>query len=114
MHSERGVPAGRVRHLDRRDRGPVMAEVMRAGADPGAPFLDQVSQAHPLQLAHAVRRDEYACSYFAERWGLLINRYPQALCDERVRGEQSANAAADDHNVQSRICHRALKLLSVP
>src|SRR5262245_1825624 len=56
MHPECGVPARRVGHLDRRDWGAVMAEVMRAGADPRSVRLDQWSQSHSLQLAHAVRR----------------------------------------------------------
>ena len=80
---------------------------MGAGADPRSPSLDQWSQSHPLQLAYAVRRYEYACSHLAEGRGLLIDGYPQALRDERVRREQSANAAADNYNVRSRICHKA-------
>jgi hypothetical protein len=30
--------------------------------------------------------------------GLLVDRDPQALCGQRVRGEQSADAAADNDN----------------
>src|SRR5262245_57471592 len=103
MHPECSIPARRVGHLDRRDRGAVMAEVMRAGANPRSVLLDQRSQSHPLQLAHTVRRYEHACAYLAEGRGLLVDRYPQALRDQRIRCEQSANAAADNYNVQSRI-----------
>src|SRR5262245_18347666 len=49
MHPECGVPARSVGHLDRRDRCPVMAEVMRAGTNPGSMLLDQGPQSHPLQ-----------------------------------------------------------------
>ena len=55
VHAEGGVPAGSVRHLHRRDRRPVVAEILRAGADPRAPLLDRGAQAHALQMAHAVR-----------------------------------------------------------
>jgi hypothetical protein len=82
-----------------------MAEVMRAGANPCSPFLDQGPQANPLQLTHAVRRYEYACAHLTEGRGLLIDGYPQALRDERVRREQSANATADDDNAWPRIHH---------
>jgi hypothetical protein len=36
------------------------------------------------------------------------------LRDERVRREQSANAAADNYNVRSRICHKAPWLACIP
>src|SRR5512144_1550849 len=114
MHSECGVPAGRVSNLDRRDWSPVMAKVLRAGANPRSPFLDQRSQSDPLQLAYAVWRYEYACSHLTEGRGLLIDGYPQALRDKRVRCEQSAYAAADNQSVQSRICHRAPWLECIP
>jgi hypothetical protein len=48
VHPEGGVPARRVGHLHGRDGGAVVAEVMRAGADPRAPLLHRRSQAHPL------------------------------------------------------------------
>src|SRR5262245_3145614 len=101
MHPECGVPACRVGHLDRRDRCPVMAEVMRAGTNPGSMLLDQGPQSHPLQLARAVRRYENACAYLTEGRGLLVDGYPQTLRVQRVGCEQSANAAADNYNVQS-------------
>ena len=67
VHAERRVPARGVRHLHRRDRRSVMAEVMGAGSDPRAPFLHRRSQSDPLQMAHAVRRQEHAGADLAER-----------------------------------------------
>ena len=105
MHAECRVPARGVRHLDRRDGRSVLAKIPRGGADPGSAFLDRRSQSDPLQLAHAVRCQEHAGADLAEGRCLLVDRHSQAVRDQRVRGEQPADPAADDHNVQSRIRH---------
>ena len=73
MHPERGVPAGKIRHLNRGYRRAVMAKISRTVADPGTPSFHLMSKAHALQLPHAVRRQEYSCPDFAERRCLLID-----------------------------------------
>ena len=47
VHAEGRVPARGVRHLHRRDRRAVVAEVARTRADPRAPFLHRRFQARP-------------------------------------------------------------------
>ena len=100
VHPECCVPARGVRHLDRRDRRPVMAEVLRTGPDPGSLLLYRRSEAHPLQLAHAVRRQEHAGADLAKAGGLLIDRHTETMSDQRVGGEQPADPAANDHHVR--------------
>ena len=107
MHAEGGVPARRVRHLDRGDRRAVVAEIMRTVADPGAPSFHLTSKAHPLQLPHAVRRQKYPCPDLAERGRLLIDGNIEAVGDQRVRGEQPANSASNDHDSEPRLRHRS-------
>ena len=53
----------------------------------------------PLQLAHAVRCQEHAGPDLAEGRGLLIDRHAEPVGEQRVRREQAADAAADDHDV---------------
>jgi hypothetical protein len=65
-----------------------------------------MSKAYPLQLPHAVRRQEYPCPDFAERSGLLIDGNIEAAGDQRVRGEQSTNSASNDHDSELRLRHR--------
>ena len=95
-----------VRHLHRRDRRAVVAEVMRAGADPRAPSLDRRAEADPLQVAHAVRRQEDAGADFAERRRLFVDRDLQPVRDQRVGGEQAADAAANDHDLGQLVGHQ--------
>ena len=66
VHSERGVPARRVRHLHRRDGRSVVTQVPRAGSDPGAKLFDRLAEVHPLKLADAVWRQEDARADLAE------------------------------------------------
>ena len=40
VHSERGVPARRVRYLHRRNRTPVVTQILRAKSDPGSQPFD--------------------------------------------------------------------------
>ena len=82
-----------------------MAEISRLGPNPGAALFHRGSEAHPLQLAHAVWRQEHAGADLAKAGGLLIDRHLEAVRDQRIRGEQAADAAADDHNVRS-LLHR--------
>src|SRR5450631_2575755 len=81
---------------------------MRIRTDPGAPFLDQRPQPHPLQLAYAVGRQEHTCADLAELWRLLINRRFQAMRDQRPGGKQAANATANDRDPESPFRHRPL------
>ena len=104
VHAEGGVPARRVGDLHRRDRRAVVAEVMRLRADPGAPFLHRGAEADALQMAHAVRREVDAGADLAERRGLLVDRDPEAVRDQRIGGEQAADAAADDRDVGFGFC----------
>src|SRR5213080_733120 len=106
MHAEGSVPARRVRHLDRSDRRAVVAKIVRTMADPGAPSFHLMSKAYPLQLPHAVRRQEYPCPDLTERRRLLIDGYIEAAGDQRVRGEEPANSASNDHDSELRLRHR--------
>src|SRR4029079_11588673 len=81
-----------------------MAKIVRTVTDPGAPTFHLMSKAYPLQLPHAVRRQEYPCADFAERGGLLIDGNIEAVGDQCVRGEQPANSASNDHD--SALRHR--------
>src|SRR5882724_8272015 len=106
MHAEGGVPARGIRHLDRSDRHTVVAKIVRTVADPGAPSFHLMSKAYPLQLPHAVWRQKYPCPDLAERGCLLIDGNIGATGDQRVRREQPANSASNDHNSEPRLCHR--------
>ena len=106
VHSEGRVPARGVRYLDRRDRRPVVAKVAGTGANFGSPFLYRRSEPHPHQMAHAVRRQEHAGPDFAKSGRLFINRDPVAVCDQSICSEQAADAAANDHDLGSRLHHR--------
>ena len=106
MHAEGGVPAGRIRHLNRGYRRAVVAKIVRTVADPGTPSFHLMSETHALQLPHAVRRQEYPCSDFSERRCLLIDGNMEAMGDQRIRGEQSANSASNDHDGKLRLRHR--------
>ena len=92
VHAERCVPARRVRHLDRSDGRPVVAEDIELGTDPGSPLLHRRSESHPLQLAHAVRCQEHPGADLAEGTGLLIDRPPKAVGDQRGRSEQASDS----------------------
>src|SRR5215217_5244920 len=105
MHAKGGVPARGIRHLDRSDRRAVVAKIVRTVADPGAPSFHLISKAYPLQLPHAVRRQEYPCPDLAERRCLLIDGNIEAAADQRVRGEQPANSASNDHDAELRLRH---------
>jgi hypothetical protein len=89
----------RVRHLDRRDRGPVLAEVPGIMPHPGTPFLHGRTQPDPLQLADAVRGQEHPGADFAKGWGLLVNRSAQPMGDQGIRGEKAADPAPNDDYV---------------
>src|SRR5690348_8038143 len=106
MHAEGGVPARGVRHLYRRDRRAVMAEIVRIMTDPGAPSFYLWSEAYPLQLPHAVRRQEHPCPDLAESRCLLINGNSKAAGDQRVRSKQPTNSASNDHDSKLRLRHR--------
>src|ERR1019366_4303258 len=84
-----------------------VAKVARTGANFGSPLLDRGSECNPLQLAHAVRCQEHPGPDLAESGGLLIDRTPEAVCDQRVRSEQAADSASNDHDIdlRSRLHH---------
>ena len=75
-------------------------------ANPGAPSFHLRSETHALQLSHAVRSQKDPCSDFTERGRLLIDGNMEAVGDQRVRGEQSANSASNDHDSELRLHHR--------
>src|SRR5438445_7631442 len=108
MHAEGSVPR-RVRYLDRGDRRAVVTKIVRTMADPGAPSFHLMSKACPLQLPHAVRRQEYPCPDLAERRCLLIDRNIEAVGDQRVRSKEPANSASNDHDSELRLRHRPTK-----
>ena len=105
VHAEGRVPAGGVRHLHRGDRRAVVAEVMRVPADPRAPFLHRRLQSDPLQMPHAVRRQEHAGADLADRGRLLVHRYGDPLGDQRIGCEQSPDPASDDRDTGRGLCH---------
>ena len=105
MHAEGSVPR-RVRYLDRGDRRAVVTKIARTMADPGAPSFHLMSKAYPLQLPHAVRRQEYPCPDLTERRCLLIDGNVEAAGDQRVRGEEPANSASNNHDSELRLRHR--------
>jgi hypothetical protein len=96
MHSERGVPAGRIRDLDRGDRRAIVTEVPRAVPYPGAPFFDGRSQPDSFQVAHAVGGEKHSGTDFAEGGGLFIHRHRHAARNQRVGSEQPANASSNN------------------
>ena len=98
VHAEARVPPVGVRHLDRGDRRPVVAKIRRARAHPRAPSFHGWPEADPLEVAHRVRGDINARPDLAERRRLLIDRNPQPLRDQRIGGEQAADAASDDQD----------------
>ena len=80
---------------------------MRAGADARTPFFDCGAKAHPLKLAYTVRRDENAGADFAECGRLLVDLNLQTMRDQRIGGEQPADAATDDCNAWTHsLAHR--------
>src|ERR1019366_3325148 len=85
-----------------------VAKVARTGANFGSPLLDRGSECNPLQLAHAVRCQDHPGPDLAESGGLLIDRNPEAVCDQRVRSEQAANSASNDHDLGSRLHHHTV------
>ena len=106
VHAERRVPARGVRHLYRRDRRAVVAEVTGIRADPRAPFLHRRFQPNPLQLAHAVGGEKHAGADLADRGRLLIDRDLETLRDKCVGCEQAADPAADDRNTRTALHHQ--------
>jgi hypothetical protein len=106
VHSECGVPTGRVRHLDWCNRRPVVAEIVRSRTNPRSPFFDGWTQSDPLKLAYAVRRQEYPGPDLAESRGLLINQYPDTMRGEGVRGKQAADSTSDNDNFKPRLHSR--------
>src|ERR1700682_2571766 len=59
MYPEGRVPARGIRHLTRRDRRAIVAEVAGLAADPRSPLLHRRFQSDPLQMAHAVRGEKH-------------------------------------------------------
>jgi hypothetical protein len=85
------------RHLNRRDRRAIMAEV--AGIPAAAPpFLHRRLQSDPLQMAHAVRREKHAGPDLADRGRLFVDGNLDPLGDQRFGRELAADTASDDHD----------------
>jgi hypothetical protein len=108
VHAEGCVPAGGVAHLDRRDRRTVVAEIPGARTHARAPLLDGGAEPDALQMAHCVRRHEQARADFPQRGRLFVNGNAQTVCDQRIRGEQAADAASDDQDAWLRFHPTAL------
>jgi hypothetical protein len=68
-----------------------------------------MSKADPLQLPHAVRRQEYPCPDLAERRRLLMDGNIEAAGDQRVRCKEPANSASNDHDIELRLHHRPMQ-----
>jgi hypothetical protein len=103
VHSECGVPPRGVRHLDRGDRLPVVAEISGIRTNARPPSFHGLAQSYSVELAHTVRCQEYPGSDLAKGRGLLINGYPDAMCDQRVRSEQSADSTPDNDDFELRL-----------
>src|SRR5215203_5789319 len=56
-------------------------------------------------MANCVRREVDAGADLAQRRGLLIDRHLEALRDQRIGGEQAADAAADNRDVRFGVWH---------
>src|SRR5215216_3918641 len=56
-------------------------------------------------MPHAVRRQKYPCSDLAERRRLLIDGNVETAADQRIRGEEPANSASNDHDSELRLRH---------
>ena len=95
VHAECGVPAGRIRYLDRRDRASVLTKILRVRTNAGAPFLDRRLEADPLHLADAVGRQENARADLAELRRLLVDLRPAIL-------GRSAPSRRKDHQFRLR------------
>ena len=107
VHAEARVPAGGVGDLDGRDRRAIVAKVRRARADARAVAFYGRPEADALQLPHRIRRDVHAGAHLAERGRLLVERDGDAVCEERIGGEEASDAAADDQDARRR-CHTPL------
>ena len=101
VHAVARVPGG-VRHLHRRDRRSIVAKIVRVRPHPRTPFFDSVPEPHTLQMAHRIRRHINAGANLPQRRRLFINGNAQPLRDQRIGGEQAADAAPDNHYVQLR------------
>jgi len=79
-----------------------MAKVVGANADSGAPFRDGGSETDTLQVAYRIRCHKDTGADLAQCRRLFINGNAQPLPDQRVGGEQAADAASDNHDVWPR------------
>src|SRR5262245_4050268 len=77
-----------------------MAEISGFETDARSPLVQCRAKAYPLKLARAVWRHEHPGPNLAERRGLFIDRYAQALREQRIGREQTANSAAHDRNME--------------
>src|SRR5262249_886761 len=114
VHPERRIPARGVRHLDRCDQSPVVAEVARTGADPSSPFGHRRAQSYPLQLTHAVGSQENPGSNLAKSGSLFKDRHSNTMRNQSVRSEETADTSAHDHDVGPFAAHHQLLALTAP
>lgn len=80
-----------------------MAEISGIRANARAPSFHGWAQPQSVELAHTVRCQEYPGSDLAKGGGLLTNGYRDAMCDQRVRSEQSADSAPDNDDFELRL-----------
>src|SRR6185436_4018902 len=101
----------RVRYLDRGDWRSVVTKLARGCADLGPPSLDFGAESHALQVTNCIGGDIDARPDLAQCGRLFIDRHSKSLRDQRIRGKQAADAAADDRYAWPRCHHRSLMRL---
>lgn len=106
MHAEGGVPPGGIRHLHGRDLGAVGAEVARVAADASAEPRHLAAEADALELPDAVGCDEDARADLPQRRRLFEDIDAHSDGQKRVGGEEAADPAADNGDMQRFLRHR--------
>src|SRR5262245_53365891 len=102
---DRALEAGRQHRANRR---PVRAPVLRR-APPGAEALDLVREAQASKQAGAVRGNRDPGTHLGEGMRLLVDARDDAALDQGVGERESADAAADDRNVEGSWSHSLLR-----
>ena len=105
MHAECRVPSRRIRHLHRRNRRAVVAEILGVAADARAPLLNGWPQPEAIKMPHTVWGYEDAGADLAECGRLFVDVNVESVRDQRVGGEQAADPTAADCHFERRIRH---------
>ncbi len=107
MHAEGGVPARGVRHLHRRRSARRHGGNSANRGRPWRPIVPPEARAPPAAIAARCSASGTPCPDLAERRRLLVDRNIEAAGDQRVRGEEAANSASNDHDSKLRLRHRS-------